>query len=182
MHWFELTLGAELPAEFQERIKWIEAEGVELVTAREYQSRRSDWARAWWSLEDQALADIPNTLGVTRPSYEEWREQLDSPLSELDLTLIALDVKRPVAVLRLSAVHEGVMNINFTGVASSHRRRGISSALKARALEHAMACGARAISTQNDRANSAIIAANQSFGFLERDRLVDYLYELRSSP
>ncbi len=180
-HWLELGLDAPFSEALLERQARLSRRGIEVVTASAYRRIRQDWDRAWWTMESEALGDIPTELGVVRLPFEEWRERLWPPFCDLGLTLVAIDGEAPVGVLKLGRVSEGTVNINSTAVAATHRRAGISLALKVRAVELARSLGARTLSTQNHEANHAILAANRRFGFTERDLLLDYVYELEAA-
>ena len=81
-------------------------------------------------------------------------------------------------MIKLSEPRNDYVNINFTGVAASHRRKGVSSLLKSEAINYAKKHKISRITTQNHSINQAILKANLGCGFKETNQLLDYLYEL----
>ena len=176
--WYERSLDQTLSTELQAKLDRLSHSSIKIISAQEYTSLRPDWERVWWTLETETSQDVPSMLGVMQLSFEEWQAAMKSFTPDLNKTLIAIDGLNPVGILKLSSVRETCININYTAIASSHRRRGISSLLKSKAFELAKTLGADRIATQNHSTNQAIINANLNFGFKERDQELDYVVTL----
>ena len=84
-----------------------------------------------------------------------------------------MDSLDPVGVLKLGQLTNGGMNINYTAVARTHRRRGLSTALKLKAFEHAAEIGATMITTQNHHHNP-MLDLNLKLGFERVGTLVEF--------
>lgn len=176
--WLERDLSTPISDDLRSRFERFSARSLHVISAQDYTQTRPDWDHAWWEMETEAIGDVPTQLGVLCLAFDEWCEYINRPTSDLSRVFIALDGAQPIGVMKLGALTNKVINIDFTAVAASHRRLGVSLALKIRALEYARDEGARAVSTQNHEANEAILRANQRFGFEEKNALLDYLYEL----
>ena len=178
LYWFERTLLEPLADEVMEKASRRTTSPFRVIRATEFQALREDWDRAWWEMESLAQRDIPSELGEMIPTFEQWRAWLELPLMDLNRIFIAVEGVQPIGVLQLGPEHQKTVNINLTVVAPTHRRIGVSLALKVEAFEFARSIGAHKISTQNHSLNQAIISSNRAFGFIERDSLIDYLIEL----
>ena len=178
VYWLERPLDEALSVELQAKLDRLKSSSIKVISAQDFITIRPDWDRVWWKLETEASRDIPTSLGVMQPSFEEWRDAMNTFTPDLNEILIAIDGAEPVGVMKLRQIKEGCININFTAVAATHRRRGISSLLKYESIQLARSLGAERLSTQNHSTNTSIINANLSFGFREQDQMLDYVFTL----
>ena len=179
--WHECSVDQVLSPDLQSKLEQLKKSSITVISAQEYQSIRTDWEQALWRLETETSRDVPTELGVMHHSFEEWQKMLKTSTSDLSKILIAMDGDEAVGLLKLGDIQDECMNINFTAVAATHRRQGISLLLKLTSFELARSLGVKRISTQNHSLNQAIINANLSFGFSERDQILDYIYALPES-
>ena len=115
---------------------------------------------------------LPGRAGRSRPRADELAElrgiQRDHRRARFqpEGQILAADGD---AVVGLSAVtydaSANTANQLMTAVARPYRGRGIAEALKLRAIEYALACGAANIRTRNDSANAPMLAVNHKLGF-----------------
>jgi GNAT superfamily N-acetyltransferase len=134
-----------------------------------------------------ALADFADTPETRQKLYElNWTTAMDIPgVDELPWTLaeferfiigaswfdplgqlLALDGEDWVALAGVSLDREDRSAYNaYTGVARSHRGRGIGQAMKLRAVLYARENGAVKLSTENDSHNASILKINRAMGY-----------------
>ena len=176
MIWLEFDLNHELPQKIQEKLQRPELDSIQVISLQDLSKLRDDWEQVCWQLEIEASQAIPTQLGTLQPSLEEWRSVQATFQSEQ--TLLAVQDQELLGVIKLSEPRDDYVNINFTGVAASHRRKGVSSLLKSEAFKYARKHEVSRITTQNHSMNQAILKANLGCGFKETNQLLDYLYEL----
>lgn len=173
LHWSRRNVQASFPEWAVSKVEHAQASNLRFVSGAEYETLREDWDRALWHLDSQTALDIPSTIKPEFPPFEKWRESLESPLNNRANAILALDNLEPVGVLKLGQLTNGGMNINYTAVARAHRRRGLSTALKLKAFEHAAEIGAEIITTQNHH-NNPMLDLNSKLGFERMDSLVEF--------
>lgn len=178
IHWSRRSVASPFDDWAQQKTAHIQNSSLRFVRGDEFKSIRPDWARAWWKLEINALKDVPSTIPFEPQPFERWRPQQELPFRDCTRTLLALDGIEPVGAIVLgNSIDNGIININHTGVASSHRRKGLSVALKVKAFEFAAQLGAHTVQTQNHQSNP-ILGLNIKLGFVTHDVMVDYLKPL----
>ena len=177
LFWSRLDCSIEPPAWTRDRASAVRDAGIEIVTAADFESRRTDWDREWWSHLMTAQRDIPSRVPIGETPFEEWRPTIEPPLVDRNHVLIALDGLHLAGVMKLSSLFEGRVQILQTSVAQAYRRQGISIALKWAAIHNARSRGAREIHTQN-HVDNPIFVLNRGFGFEPIDTLVDVAYPL----
>ena len=180
MIWLERSIDLPLSSFFKKKLERI-PQSIQVMTAQNFKESRADWRHAWWSMEQEALHDIPTQIGVTQLTLKEWSDWQQSPLCNLDHILLAVDGIKPVGILKFGMIPNRSVNIELTVVAKSHRRMGISTLLKVYLINLAKTMNQTIISTQNHEANHAIRQANLNFGFTEQHIMIDYLYRVESS-
>ncbi|HLK58376.1 MAG TPA: GNAT family N-acetyltransferase [Chthonomonadaceae bacterium] len=115
------------------------------------------WADSGASSPDPDL--LPN-------SFESWRQQvLLAPGLTPDTHWIALEGERPVGMTFLKRLSDDAFENDYTGVASTHRGRGIATALKRCAISWAQQQGARWFYTSSEIGNQAMITVNTRLGY-----------------
>ena len=164
----------------REKLKHVDQGPLDFMGGHEFENLRSDWDRAWWQLVMDTAVDIPSRGGPTTVPFEQWRSYMDASQTDRSQTILAVDGLEPVGVISLSRSPHGKMNINYTGVASNHRRKGLSTALKIKAMILAKTLGARTLVTQNHQDNP-MLALNQRLGFVRFDAMTEYVLGLGMS-
>jgi GNAT superfamily N-acetyltransferase len=99
-------------------------------------------------------------------SFPSWRRAV---LHAAGLTpethWVALDGDRPVGMTFLKRLSEDAAENDYTGVASTHRRRGIAPALKLRAIAWARQHGVNWFYTSSEIGNARMLAINRRLGY-----------------
>ncbi|MBM76579.1 MAG: hypothetical protein CMK59_14320 [Proteobacteria bacterium] len=177
-HWSSRSVTAPFPSWAIEKVMQFEKASLTIVLGSEFETLRADWDREWWSLMMSANKDIPSTIPFQPIPFEIWRPRLNPPFLNRNHSLIALDELTPIGVLHLDDVVNGKINICYTGTASSHRRRGISTVLKIKSFELAKKLGAHTIGTFNHHKNP-MLHINKRLGFEQQEVNLEYLKILK---
>ena len=80
-----------------------------------------------------------------------------------------MDGETLAGIIELGEPQEGIANINHSSVSRSHRRRGISTALKVEAVHWGQRQKLTELHTQNHFENP-ILQINLDFGFVQKRR------------
>lgn len=139
-----------------------EPDGISIVIAAPGYDRRA------YEVALEADADIPSGEPIVSGTYEQWRERHFSALTIRDLSFVALDGDRVVGYALLQQHTEGTGEHSMTGVARSHRGRGIALALKETQIAAAKAAGYRTLRTQNDLGNAPMRRVNEKLGYVRK--------------
>lgn len=162
-----LDLSGFVPARFDGDVARAEANGIALRTCAQL-AGEPDRDQKLYELDWEIHQDVPHTDALTRIPFDVWRRRFDSPNFLLDGNLIAVDTATG-AYVGLSVVWAGQASADLytglTGVVRSHRKKGIATALKARALAYAKARGGRAVFTWNEQNNTGMLGINFRLGF-----------------
>ncbi|HET7420763.1 MAG TPA: GNAT family N-acetyltransferase [Candidatus Dormibacteraeota bacterium] len=140
--------------------------GVELVTLEGADDEST--LRQVFELDVATTQDVPTTVPIYRPSFEEWRRNyFENPAIRLDRFWVAR-VEGELAGMSLIAFppERGVPSTEFTGVAAKFRGRGIARALKYQTVAQAIAIGATRLRTDNDSTNAPILHINAEMGYV----------------
>ena len=99
-----------------------------------------------------------------------------------DAWFVALDRGKYVGMTELwsNQADPELFDIGVTGVLRSHRRRGIATALKRRAIEFAQKRGIRELRTWNASDNGGILAVNRRLRFVRRPAQIAYVKAVRA--
>ncbi len=138
------------------------AAGVELTTL----DRLPGSHRPLYELLLEAESDIPSTIPIVSDTYEVFVDGLRKPWTGEHRVWVAVAEGRPVGISYL-AYHPTTGNVGteLTGVARSHRGRGIARALKLQTIAQALDAGVDQVYTENDAENEPILKINRSFGY-----------------
>lgn len=146
-----------------DKLATIEALGIRFFTYAD-----EPCEPALYELAKRNAVDLPGyDPSADYPSIDEWRKRwLEDPDSPLDCIILAAVNETLVGVIRMGMYNEsGDMKTWHTSVAREHRGKGIAVALKILALHTAKRYGARALLTDNDSTNTAILRVNEKLGF-----------------
>ena len=162
-----LDVAAFDPAPFGSKVATVEASGIAIRPLAEVAATDPDWKRKLWDLEWELLQDVPSPEPLTRQTFENFEDrQLGDPGFNPDALFIALDAGRWVGTsgLWMAEGDPEKLYTGLTGVVRSHRRRGLATAMKVRAIAFAQAYGARIIETDNEE-NNPMYDLNMQLGF-----------------
>ena len=166
------------PAPFTHRIDKLQADGVEFLTATQLQTEAPDtWGQQLYDLEVAIGEDIPRVEAEYVPrSFEEY---VDFRLKNINFLPEAYFIARENGV----CVGESILKKNLadpttlftasTGTLRSHRRRGIATALKVKAIEYAQSIGIKTIKTDNEE-NNPMYQINMQLGFTPQPAYLDF--------
>ena len=128
--------------------------------------------------------DQPTLGRVTPTSFAEWkRTHVEAEAASLDAYFVAVVDGRFVGQsLAWRARAEDVLDIKVTGVLPAYRRRGIARALKLRLHAYARAQGFTEMHTRTTRENRAMVALNDSLGYVIVESSPGYELVIPSSP
>ncbi|NKI43426.1 GNAT family N-acetyltransferase [Streptomyces physcomitrii] len=136
--------------------------GVELRPASSFAAD----PRPVFALDAETTADEPSDVGAVLADYEGWlADTWHHPLTDLELTTVAVVDGRPVAFSLAQTDRETRYSSGMTGTARAHRGRGLAKLVKNDSLHRARAAGIREAFTGNDTDNGPMLAVNTWFGY-----------------
>jgi GNAT superfamily N-acetyltransferase len=117
----------------------------------------------------EGRADIPSTTPVTPWTFDEWRrETVDSPLIDMDASVVVLEAGEPVALAWLYSDREGARAETLMAATRRDRRgRGLATLAKIESSRRAASLGIERILTGNDVGNEPMLAINRKLGFTQ---------------
>lgn len=156
----EANLESCLPA--AERVR---REGIRIATLQELDGDEMEMLRRIHELIKETGADMPSAAGFTYIPFDEWLRQRAEEGERSDMVWVALDGSRVVGVSVLWPRGEHAAFSGHTGVARSHRARGIGRALKHDAVEWARRHGVSSLYTETDVENAPMRRINTEIGY-----------------
>ncbi|MDT8306829.1 MAG: GNAT family N-acetyltransferase, partial [Anaerolineae bacterium] len=144
------------PAPFAEKCARVAASGIVVKTLAELREEAPDWQRRAYELDWECGLDVPSVDVQTKQPFEEWVNKLmGGPNFMLEGWFIAVDGDEWVGLSCLwrNSVRSDKLGTGLTGVKRSHRRRGVATAMKVRALTFARDYGAVELDTDNEENN-----------------------------
>lgn len=160
----------------------MHALGVQITTLAELQREDSEWQRKMWDLDWELAQDVPSTDPFTRQPFDVFVERtLGAPNFLPDAQFIAIDDGRWVGMSALwkSLGDPKRLHTGFTGVARTHRRKGVATAMKVEAIRFARVYGAEIIDTDNEE-NNPMYQLNLQLGFQPRPAILFYRRQMKA--
>lgn len=169
MRWPESQLDVTSfdPAKFAQVVERVQQQGLKIYQISELQELDPNWQRNFYELDWACTLDEPSPDPLTQQPIEDFVNQfLNDPDFMPEAWFIALDGNQYVGLTGLFKVPANSERFysGFTGVLPSHRRRGIATALKVRAIEFARQYGVKFIKTNNEE-NNPMYNLNLMLGF-----------------
>ena len=159
------------PAAWRESLDRVASQGIafrsftDILAALEEPGRARFW-RDLWEAEGPMWDDIPFASPIPHWTYEQFvKMSVDNPQIMRDLSIVAYDGDAIVGYTMTGDRQGRDGNTYMTGVARTHRGRGIAMALKVDVLARAKAHGLRAMTTVNDEPNKAMRGVNIKLGY-----------------
>ena len=137
--------------------------GIELAELDE--SHLEDAYAVWV----EGFPAMPVSPPIAAPSYEEWlEEEVPGPV-----TFVALEGGRVVGAAALLDRVDGLAEHGLTAVVSTHRGRGIATALKQALIHWGSQHGYRELTTWTQDGNAAMQAVNVKLGYRPRPAVIN---------
>lgn len=168
MRWIISTLDVQAfdETQFGPLLQKIAAQGIDLVPLPQLKQRDPNWQRAIYELDWELSQDEPLPSPPTKPPFELYQKyEFENPKQIEEAWFMAVENGRYLGMTQLFRTDDpALVKTGFTGTVRSQRRRGLATALKARAISHAKRLGVQTIRTGNE-ANNPMYALNQQLGF-----------------
>lgn len=157
--------------------------GIELKTVQELESD-PDRDEKLYELEWEIEQDVPAPKPPTKMPFAEWKKIWTRTNLLPDAWWIAVQDGRYVGQSNLwgSQARQDLLYTGLTGVARSHRRMGIASALKIQAVRYAQEKGIVEVRTWNEAHNEGMLDINVRLGFVRQPVHIEYIKKLREEP
>jgi mycothiol synthase len=154
------------PAPFTEKLRRVEDSGVAIRSFKELMAEDADALRKAYEAGWEYLQDVPFPDPITKMPFEQYMAEIEGPEGIPESWFVAVDGGRYVGMSQLWRVpaDSSKLQTGLTGVARTHRRRGIATALKVRAILGAKEMGAKTIRTDNEEHNPMYLL-NVQLGF-----------------
>jgi len=165
----ELDVTAFDPAPFLDKVQQVRSLGIEILSLPKLVSRFDDWMERIYEMDMEILPDEPSTGEFTPEPIEEYAKMFDHPSFLADGWMVAVDGDTCVGSSSIwnNKADPQKLNTNFTGVRRSHRRKGVTTALKLAIIEYVQQRGATHIITNNEE-NNPMYQINVQLGFKPR--------------
>ena len=146
-------------------IPQLEAQGYGFCTLQSVRDTSANREKLYW-LVREAVMDDPSFAGEFE-TLEQFGQMADGWYwNEADTRYLAIQGDKWVA---LSGLHpkpaQPFVSTSLTGVAKTHRGRGLAQAVKLMSIADATARGYSEIRTSNDSRNAVMLAVNRKLGF-----------------
>lgn len=152
------------------------SQGIRLTTLRELDDTNPEVLQRFYEFTQIIQADIPSPAPFTPLPYEVWAKRFEHSGYLPQANFLALDGDTLVGLSTLwGRDADDHLQTGATGIARSHRRRGIALALKLRALAFAKERGAPIIRTDNEVNNEGMLSINRALGFVKQPGWVGFV-------
>ncbi|GAC1629405.1 MAG: hypothetical protein NVS4B2_11500 [Chloroflexota bacterium] len=150
----------------REAARQVEKHNIRIATMAEIGLENLEFLHALHRMSDDSERDMPRTESYAGMPFDAWyRDMFETTGTSLDAFWVALDDDLPVGLVVLTTRQGGWADNHYTGVARSHRGRGIARALKYHTVEWAQQHGIQSIITGNDATNKPMLAINIDLGY-----------------
>jgi GNAT superfamily N-acetyltransferase len=164
---------------FADKVHQVEADpSIEITTLAQLLVDDPECRAKLYDADWEWLQDIPLPSPPTRLPRDVWEKQmLENPKVLAGAWFIAVEDGRYVGSTMFRRVNEEVLYTGLTAVSRSHRRRGLATALKVKAIAYAREHGYKQITTDNEEKNP-MFQLNLQLGFVPKPAGLDYVKEL----
>lgn len=176
----ELDLTTFDPAPFAAKVHQVEAAGdIEFKTLAQLLAEGTDFKPKLYDAIWEWLQDVPTPAPRTRYPQEVWEKRtFGDPTLLPEGWFIALAGDDYVGITILRRDDEKNLQTGLTAVSRSHRRRGLATALKVKAINYARQHGYLRITTNNEE-NNPMFQLNLQLGFVPKPAGLDYVKETK---
>jgi len=156
----------------------LSREGLRIAPLSELPREGPTFLRALQRLWTDA-GEEPASLEERENAFDAWKQQtMHAAGLSPDTHWIAMEGERPIGTTFLKQLSADAYENDYTGVAMSHRGRGIATALKLHAIEWAQQQGVRWFLTNSEINNHAMIAIHLRLGYQPGSRRVEIAGDL----
>ncbi len=143
----------------------LKGEGVQISRLEELGGTEEEVLRDLHRLTNETYADIPSSRQWTFMPFDEWQRLRTEAGERPDMVWVAKEGGGVVGLATLLHSHEGSAYAGHTGVARTHRGRGIARALKHCQVTWARRHGVDYLCTENDVENAPMLRINTDMGY-----------------
>lgn len=174
-----LDVNAFDPSRFAGAEERVLAQGIRLTTFAELGHTDPELRQKFYAFAQVIQADIPSPEPFTPIAYEVWAKRFEYSGYIPQANFLALDGETFVGLSTLwGREADNHLQTGATGIARSHRRRGIALALKLRAIAFAKERGAPIIRTDNEVNNEGMLSINRALGFVKQPGWVGFVRDV----
>lgn len=157
------------------KVAEVQATGIEILSLAELKKHDDNWQVKTHRMIADSLKDVPSPDEQTEFGFDEFERALGSPNFLPEGIFLALDGGQIVAISELwrNQAEPHKLSTGLTGVARSHRRRGLATAVKIHAIQFAQAYGATILETDNEE-NNPMYQLNLQLGFRPQPAMVEF--------
>lgn len=167
------------PEKYADLIQKAEASGIELLNITQLAERYDDYQYRCYEMVNQIHKDIPSPDPFKEDPFEIFQKRVfERPTFLPEANFIAVDKDEFVAISSLwKTPQDEKLSTGLTGVLRSHRRKGLATALKAKALAYAKSNGVVEVDTDNEE-NNPMYQINMQLGFKPAPAYLDFQKEI----
>lgn len=155
------------------------SQGIRLTTLAELGATDPEVRQRFYAFTQVIQADIPSPEPFTPLPYDIWAKRFEHTGYLPQANFLALEGNTLVGLSTLwGREADDHLQTGATGIARSHRRRGIALALKLRALAFAKERGAPIVRTDNEVNNEGMLSINRALGFVQQPGWVGFVRDL----
>ena len=167
------------PRPFDEVVKRADESEVDVRSFKDLMAEDSDALHKAYEAGWEFLQDVPFPDPIQKMPFEQYMAEIEGPWGMPESWFMAVDQGRYVGMSQLWLIpaQPRQLQTGLTGVARTHRRRGLATALKVRAISGAKKAGFETIRTDNEE-NNPMYLLNVKLGFKPIPSWLAYKSEL----
>ncbi len=167
---------------FEETLRRVDESEVDVRPFGELMAEDEGALRKAYEAGWEYLQDVPFPDPLTKMPFEQYMSEVTGPDGMPESWFIAVDDGRYVGMSQLwrNLADPKLLQTGLTGVARTHRRRGLATALKVHAIVGAKELGFESIRTDNEEKNPMYLL-NVRLGFKPIPSWLAYRNELAKS-
>ena len=163
------------PSPFRSKVAQVKQAGIYIYSLATLQGADPDWMRKTHRLKAEVIKDVPSPDEMVEWPFEEFERTLAYPNYMPEGVFIAIDKGQYVGLSELwcSQANPERLYTGLTGVARSHRRCGVATAVKVQAICFAQSYGATILETDNEESNP-MFQLNLRLGFQPQPAIIEF--------